>query len=98
MDAARRDRVELARFEDSAAAIVARAGDLLSRHFRTPIALEFKDKAHTDPVTALDREIEKLVTSELHDAFPSHGVLGEEGAGELLDHELVWVLDPLDGT
>ena len=33
-----------------------------------------------------------------HEAFPSHGILGEEYGGERTDAEYVWVLDPIDGT
>ena len=34
----------------------------------------------------------------LADAYPGHGVLGEEQGGQDLDAEHVWVLDPIDGT
>lgn len=30
--------------------------------------------------------------------FPKHGILGEEYGAERTDAELVWVLDPIDGT
>jgi myo-inositol-1(or 4)-monophosphatase len=60
--------------------------------------VEFKDKHQRDPVTAIDRAIEALVRTELRARFPGHGILGEEGTGDLVDSELLWVLDPIDGT
>ena len=32
------------------------------------------------------------------DAYPDHGILGEEHGSERLEAEYVWVLDPIDGT
>lgn len=52
-----------------------------------------------DLVTESDLASEKLVTTGLLDAFPDHGILGEEGgvlgrAGSAYQ----WIVDPLDGT
>jgi histidinol phosphatase-like enzyme (inositol monophosphatase family) len=49
-------------------------------------------------VTALDARIERRMREMLADRFPGHGVLGEEEAPTDLDADLVWVLDPIDGT
>ncbi|HTU12496.1 MAG TPA: inositol monophosphatase family protein [Allosphingosinicella sp.] len=51
-----------------------------------------------DPVTAADREAERVIRALIEQAFPDHGIAGEEfgvkeGAGR---H--VWSLDPIDGT
>lgn len=89
---------ELAGFEDAAAEVAARAAGLLREKLRSRIAIEFKDKHQRDPVTAVDRAVEALVRDELRGRFPSHGILGEEGTGEAISSEYVWVLDPLDGT
>ena len=32
------------------------------------------------------------------EAYPDHGILGEEYGAERLDASYVWVLDPIDGT
>lgn len=49
-------------------------------------------------VTALDARIERRMREMLADRFPSHGIIGEEEAPTDLDADLVWVLDPIDGT
>jgi myo-inositol-1(or 4)-monophosphatase len=51
-----------------------------------------------DPVTAADRAAEQTIRALIEDAFPDHGIAGEEfgvkeGAGRY-----VWSLDPIDGT
>lgn len=49
-------------------------------------------------VTALDARIERRMREMLADRFPSHGIIGEEEAASDGDSDLVWVLDPIDGT
>jgi len=49
-------------------------------------------------VTSFDLEIERRLRSRISERFPSHGVLGEEHDAKDADAELVWVLDPIDGT
>ena len=55
-------------------------------------------KADASPVTDLDRRIEARLRERIDSRFPHHGVLGEEHGSRDLDAELVWVLDPIDGT
>ena len=47
-----------------------------------------------------DAEAHNLLMSALHTARPSDGILSEEGHddGRRLDHERVWIVDPLDGS
>ena len=50
-------------------------------------------------VTSADYRADEILKSGLSDAFPSDGILSEEsGAQALDDSELIWVIDPLDGT
>lgn len=53
-----------------------------------------------DLVTTYDRESEKLIVARLREAFPSHGVIGEEGSSYSgsSDEGFFWYIDPLDGT
>jgi myo-inositol-1(or 4)-monophosphatase len=45
-----------------------------------------------------DRSVEAYLQEALLQAFPSHGIYGEEGARDRLDAEFRWYIDPLDGT
>ena len=54
-------------------------------------------KQGNDFATAVDLAIERRVAAELT-RLTGIGVHGEEFGGESLDAELVWVLDPIDGT
>eukprot|EP00439_Symbiodinium_sp_Y106_P000162 s3961_g1.t1 len=63
----------------------------------------WKDASSIDPVTATDRDNEKLVVEGLKSAFPSHLVIGEEAAAALgstpkLTDAPTWIVDPIDGT
>lgn len=89
---------ELARLEEAAVAVASRGAAFLREKLRGEIVVEFKDKHQRDPVTAVDRAVEALVRDELRKRFPDHGMLGEEGTGEGVSSEFLWVLDPLDGT
>ena len=46
----------------------------------------------------LDREVERVLRGMIEEAFPEHGILGEEHGAVRLDRPWVWVLDPIDGT
>jgi myo-inositol-1(or 4)-monophosphatase len=101
MDRAEDRHPTLAALEDAAAAVVLLAAATLRDRFAAGVApeqVEFKDKQQRDPVTAIDRAVEALVRTELRARFPSHGMLGEEGTGDAVESELLWVLDPIDGT
>ena len=98
MEGTLHDRRHLAELEEVAASIMGQAGSLLLKSYREPPGLEFKGKRGTDPVTEVDRAVERLVHQELRAQFPKHGILGEEGTAEGVASEYLWVLDPLDGT
>jgi myo-inositol-1(or 4)-monophosphatase len=51
----------------------------------------------TDLVTRADREAEAMIVAALRTAFPTHGILGEEGTKHAGD-DYQWFIDPLDGT
>ena len=92
---------ELAALEAAASEIVRLAAGTLRQRFAEGIKADqvaFKDKHQRDPVTAVDTAIEQMVRTELHARFPTHGILGEEGTGDTVDAEWLWVLDPIDGT
>ena len=69
---------------------------ILQRYYRKK--LDIIDKADESPVTKADRECEAALRERIKATFPDHGIIGEEFGAERADAELVWVLDPLDGT
>jgi inositol-phosphate phosphatase / L-galactose 1-phosphate phosphatase / histidinol-phosphatase len=73
-----------------------RAGEVLRRYYRTPVTVDYK--ADESPVTIADREAERVMRDLIRSRFPEHGIEGEEFASEHGEAELVWNLDPIDGT
>ena len=84
---------------DAAKSLAQHGGDILMDRFHATIEISFKGQNAHDPVTEVDHAIEDLIREEVHRQFPSHGVLGEErDNGGPTDADIVWVIDPLDGT
>ena len=59
---------------------------------------EIETKKDGSPVTVADKECERALRAMIHEAFPQHGIIGEEFGNENTDAEFVWSLDPIDGT
>lgn len=72
------------------------ARSIIMRYFRTGVSVD--DKPDSSPVTIADRESERAMRDLLAEAYPDHGVIGEEFGSDRPDAEYVWVLDPIDGT
>jgi histidinol-phosphatase len=66
------------------------------RYFRRE--LEARRKADRTFVTVADTAIERLIRDRVAEAFPHHGVLGEELGEDRPDAEVRWYVDPIDGT
>ena len=79
-----------------AARIAREAGARLREFFAEGVATEYK--GDVDLVTVADRTSEKLIRERLAEAFPGHGIFGEEGTRDRLDADFSWYVDPLDGT
>jgi myo-inositol-1(or 4)-monophosphatase len=79
-----------------ASAIAEEAGARLREFLAQGVETEYK--GDVDLVTVADRTAEKLIKERLSEAFPGHGIYGEEGTRERLDGEFRWYVDPLDGT
>jgi myo-inositol-1(or 4)-monophosphatase len=79
-----------------ASAIAEEAGARLREFFAHGVETEYK--GGVDLVTVADRTSEKLIRERLAQAFPEHGIYGEEGTREGLEREFRWYVDPLDGT
>jgi histidinol-phosphatase len=60
--------------------------------------LEITTKPDRTYVTQVDRAIEEALRARIADAFPDHGVVGEEFGTSAPDASVRWYLDPIDGT
>lgn len=69
---------------------------IVLRHLAS--GLTVKAKADSTLVTQADTEVETWIRERIADAFPDHGVLGEEFGGEAGQGGTRWIVDPIDGT
>jgi myo-inositol-1(or 4)-monophosphatase len=76
--------------------IARRAGALVASRYNLVHTETHKGHAH-NLVTETDHASEALIVAELAERFPAHTIRGEEGRGAA-GSEIVWVVDPLDGT
>lgn len=76
--------------------IAREAGVLLMEYFHQHVKIEYKGEA--DLVTIADRKSEALILQHLRAQWPSHDVVGEEGARIETGSDYRWYIDPLDGT
>lgn len=83
-------------FIDFAETLADAARPIVRRHFRTPIAVD--SKTDESPVTIADRDAESAMRTLIAERYPDHGIVGEEFGNDRADADLVWVLDPIDGT
>ena len=72
-----------------------RAGELVMKGWR--VGTEIAHKGRFDLLTKYDLQSEHLIREALSREFPSHRIVGEEGA-ETGVGDLVWYVDPIDGT
>lgn len=74
------------------------AGALLKEGFGTPYQIKTKLGDH-DLVTQFDISSQKLIIEKIKGHFPSHHFLAEEeGVSDQPSDEIIWIIDPLDGT
>ncbi len=79
--------------------VVAEAGTIALRYFRSTLAVENKKSAgQFDPVTQADKEVEAFIRERIAATFPDHSILGEEQGTTTGTSDYCWVVDPIDGT
>lgn len=87
---------ELRRWLEVAVAACDEADEIARRHFRRD--LQITTKPDRSFVTQADTAIETRIRERLADAFPDHGLVGEEYGTEAGDAAVRWYIDPIDGT
>ncbi len=80
---------------DFAQTTTARAGTQLLQDFGQ---VQASQKADGSLVTKADKWADQEIQDAIASAFPSHGILSEEGEHIFPGTEWCWVIDPLDGT
>ena len=83
-------------FVEIAAEIARESGAVISDFARHRVGFELKGTY--DLVTEADRSSERLIVGRLHQHFPTHAILAEEGGAHDGSSEYRWYVDPLDGT
>lgn len=73
------------------------AGDIIIGGYKRLDTVRVANKGLKDFVTNIDNYSEQAIIDVLHNAYPEHGILGEEG-GVMEGNEYQWIIDPLDGT
>lgn len=81
--------------------ICEQAGLVALDHFKKGI--EAVNKEDGTPVTAADKECERLIREAINARFPADAILGEEegeskGKGGKTKSQRKWIVDPIDGT
>jgi myo-inositol-1(or 4)-monophosphatase len=71
-------------------------GGFLKKCYGRRAEVEFKGDVNL--VTRWDRESQEIIHKIIKDNFPGHSILGEEDLNVEKDKELLWLIDPIDGT
>lgn len=88
--------IPLKELRDAAIEFATLGGQSTLNYYQKSFDLERKEDQ--SPVTNADREAETIIRENIRKHFPGHGIIGEEFGTENENSEVVWVLDPIDGT
>jgi myo-inositol-1(or 4)-monophosphatase len=72
------------------------AGEVLRKGFGWQHSVRYKGEV--DLVTEVDEQAEQVIREILLSAFPTYGMLAEEGGTLEGEEDARWIVDPLDGT
>ena len=76
-----------------------KAGPIFKKHFGKAKDVQMKNGNFRDLVTETDKQIENQIRRLILKNFPTHKIIGEEHAKDLVGkNDLVWIIDPIDGT
>ena len=87
----------LSRLTNVAIEAAIKAGSLLEKGLGTAFEILRKPGAH-NYVTEFDHAAEKSIIASIRTHFPSHAFLCEESGSIPADSDILWIIDPLDGT
>lgn len=87
---------DLQSFATSAETMLDVSGALIREIGRQPFDTMIKSDG--SPVTDVDREVEEGMREFILKHHSDHGIMGEEYGNTNAERELVWTIDPIDGT
>ena len=90
------DNSYLKEFISFANILADKSSEIIMQFFRHQLNIETKND--NTPVTIADKNSEEKIRELIKQAYPSHGIIGEEYESINLDSEFTWVIDPIDGT
>lgn len=89
------EREALLRFAET---IALYAGDvILMKGFRSEDTV-VSYKSRTNLLTSVDKASEEYLYESIHNRFPSHAIVAEEGSEVCSQDDVIWYVDPLDAT
>lgn len=97
-------RKQLAEIERVAVELANLAGAEITNALGGILAVKYKGASEAeqmwqDPMSEVDHRIEQLIRARLAERFPEHDIIGEESEVRPgRNHDLVWAVDPIDGT
>src|SRR6185369_17826147 len=74
-----------------------KAGEIIVRGLARFEGMETASKGLNDYVTSVDHAAEAAIIETLREYYPHHAFLAEE-SGASGEGDIVWIIDPLDGT
>ncbi|WP_144393254.1 inositol-1-monophosphatase [Pleionea sediminis] len=77
------------------------AGDTIMRATENMDKVKTDVKGRNDFVTDIDKRAEERIIETIQKTHPNHAFLGEESGEHLSensDNDVVWIIDPIDGT
>lgn len=73
------------------------SGTLMKEFSTKQFTIDSKDSLN-NLVTEVDHASEKLIMGIIREQFPDHHILTEESGDLVMDSNIKWIIDPIDGT
>lgn len=81
-----------------AVAAARQAGEIIIRHMEQVDHLKVTQKNNNDFFSEIDIKAEQAIINAIRKAYPDHSILAEESGLQEGSEDIVWIIDPLDGT
>lgn len=78
--------------------IIKKGGKKLEKFFKESWELVSLRKSSKEIVTQYDKIVDQFLRQQIHQKFPSHSILSEEGGFFQGKSQYCWIIDSLDGT